>query len=145
MKKITLISLMLTGCLLAPLSSARADIVAVVAHPSIQNNLTADQVRRIYMGKMTMLPDGSKATPLLVKQADQTLTAFARTVLKRSTKQLKSYWAKRLFTGKSTPPVSVSSFAEMKSLVANNPGYIGYILLSETDDTVKTVYVANES
>lgn len=145
MKKtyITAVSLLIT--LSWPSAAPLADTVAVIAHPSLKDTLNADQVRRIYMGKTSQLPSGSHATPVIVKQSDEMHARFARTVLNRSTKQLRSYWAKRLFTGKSKPPLAVQSLQEMKELVSSNEGYIGYMLLSDTDASVKTIFVASNS
>ncbi|MGB0865169.1 MAG: phosphate ABC transporter substrate-binding protein [Granulosicoccaceae bacterium] len=123
----------------------QAETLAIVAHPSLQHTLSEDDIRRIYLGKLSRLPNGSRATPLMIRQPDAAHSEFARTVLNRSPKQLNSYWAKRLFTGKSKPPVPVQNLEEMKAMVAKNKGYIGYLLLSDTDESVKTVFVAAAS
>ena len=145
MKKQYIVAVSLLITLSWPSKAPLADTVAVIAHPSLKDTLNEEQVRRIYMGKISQLPNGIHATPVIVQQSDEMHARFARTVLNRSTKQLRSYWAKRLFTGKSKPPLAVQSLREMKALVSSNEGYIGYLLLSDTDASVKTVFVAPNS
>jgi len=128
-----------------PLTS-RAENIAIITHPSVSSELSVEQVRRIYMGRTNQLPDGSKVVPLVIDHADPAYTRFANKVMRRSPKQLKSYWAKRLFTGKSKPPQAVSSFALLKQLVASDPKFIGFYSPHDiSDQTVRTLVTFDET
>jgi len=137
--------LVLSSLLLAPAIS-KADNLAIITHPSVSSDISVEQVRRIYMGRTNQLEDGSKVIPLVIDHADPAYTTFANKVMRRSPKQLKSYWAKRLFTGKSKPPKPVASFAALKKLVAADPKFIGfYSPHDNADKTVRTVVSFNDS
>lgn len=138
-------SLILAAVLALPGAPALADTLAIIVHPSMQNELSADDVRRIYLGKSSQLPNGDAVTPLIVRQPDPAHTEFAQQFLQRSPRQLNTYWAKRLFTGKSRPPVPVQSLREMKAKVAGNKAFIGYVRLSDADPSVRTVVFSTPS
>ncbi|MNP49690.1 hypothetical protein D3C76_1438950 [compost metagenome] len=57
----------------------------------------------------------------------------------KSASQLKAHWSKIIFTGRGQPPQAVSSSAEVKKRVAENPGTIGYIDAREVDGSVRAL------
>lgn len=122
-----------------------ADPVSIIVHPSISSELTPEQIKRIYMGKSSKFPDGTAAVPLVISHTDPAFNTFAREVLKRSPKQLKSYWAKRMFTGRSRPPQIVESFSKMIEMVASNPMYIGFYAPPQKEPSVKVLFVLEDS
>ena len=113
--------------------------IAVVVNSSNSNALSADDVKRIFLGKKKSFPDGSQAIPLDQKEGAATRSAFVETVLKKNDQQIKAYWAQLLFTGKGTPPKAVDTAADVKKLVSENPAVIGYIDASEVDGSVRVV------
>ena len=52
---------------------------------------------------------------------------------------MKSYWAKRIFTGKGTPNDIQHSESDVKSWVAGGADHIGYVSASAVDDSVKVL------
>lgn len=124
------------GCLLFS-TVANAEI-AVIVHPSNANELDKNVITRIYTGKAKSFPNGEQAVP--VNQADgNTTDAFNKSVLNKSTSQLRAYWSKLIFTGKGAPPKVVDSEAEILQLVATNPNIIGYVDAGSVDGSVKVV------
>lgn len=138
MIKRTLITLSLVSSLSLPMISSAE--TAVIVHPS-NGNASLDQgtVKKIFLGKAKKFPDGSQAIPIDQGDDSPVKKGFLDTVVGKSPSQLKSYWSKRVFTGKGTPPKQVGSGADVKKLVAENPATIGYIDSSEVDGTVKVV------
>ena len=122
-------------------SPASADKVAVIVANQFQGTLELDQIARIFLGKRTHFPDGTSAIPLNLDPKDPAYAAFARQVLKKSTNQLRAYWAKRIFTGKGKPPQAFKSEQEVRELVASNNHFVAYIKAEEVDESVRPIII----
>lgn len=123
--------------LVAPASYA--DVV-VIGHPSNNNQLNKDDVSKIFLGKKSSFPDGSKATPFYLDAGDSVRATFDKDVLGKSSTQLKSYWSKLVFTGKGTPPKELGSTGEAVSTVAGDASAVAYVSSGEVTDAVKVLY-----
>ncbi|ASP38876.1 phosphate ABC transporter substrate-binding protein [Bacterioplanes sanyensis] len=130
--------LALTFALLA--SQAQAEFAVIVSASNQHDNLDKTAITRIFLGKASSFPDGSKAIPVDQTEGTAGREAFNSKVLEKSPSQLKAYWSRLIFTGKGTPPQESGGDSEVKGLVANNPNLIGYIDASMVDDSVKVVY-----
>ena len=113
--------------------------VEVIVHPSNAAALDKDSISRIFLGKTRGYPGGGEAIPVSMPKGDGAFDDFTKGVLGKSSKQLKAYWAKMVFTGKGTPPKEISSAAELSNLVANNPNIIGYVPAGSAGAGVKVV------
>ena len=113
--------------------------VEVIVHPSNAAALDKDSITRIFLGKTRGYPGGGEAIPVSMPKGNAAFDEFTQGVLGKSTKQLKAYWAKMVFTGKGTPPKEISSAAELSNLVANNPNIIGYVPAGSAGAGVKVV------
>lgn len=142
MKKMTLKKIVaMTAAGITLLASTAAwSATAVIVHPSNTNALTKDDISRIFLGKKKVFPNGAEAIPIDLPEGSALRSAFVSTVLSKNDQQIKAYWAQLLFTGKGTPPKEISSDAEAKKLVAENPALIGYIDKAQADASVKIVY-----
>lgn len=143
MKTKVLILTLLGATLLAPLSSAQAG-VAVIAHPSTPvSALTQEQVRQLYSGRSTKLPDGTEVQPLDQADGSPARSEFVAKVLGKTEQQVRSYWSRMIFTGKAQPPRQMNNTAEVLRAVATTPGYIGYVDSKDaTSDKIKVLYKA---
>ena len=119
-------------------SVAQAE-VAVITHPSTASTLNAKQVKSIFLGKSKKFPDGSAAIPVDQNEGSTMREAFGSKVLGKSQAQLKSFWSKRIFSGKGTPPNTLAGDAEVKAWVAKTPGAVGYIDGAAVDGSVKVL------
>lgn len=127
--------ILVTTLLLSPIVNAG---VAIIVHPSNANELDKSTITRIYTGKAKSFPNGDQAVP--INQGDGgTTDAFNKSVLNKSTSQLRAYWSKLIFTGKGAPPKVVESEAEILQLVSTNPNIIGYVDEGSVNDSVKVV------
>ena len=120
------------------------DQIVVVTHPDNQNTITQKDLYRLYFGKLTTLPNGQRLVPIVNNGDKEQLKIFASQVLQRSSQQLRSYWARQLFTGKGNPPVRVDDSTVLKELIANNPEYIGYLWESEVDASVRVLLTTSQ-
>lgn len=88
-------------------SEARGQI-AVIVHPdnSAVEDLSMQELHRIYLGQVTAFPDGTRITLLQTPGAD---TTFFRSILDRSVRQVKQHWIGVLLSrGAGTPPTELS-------------------------------------
>ncbi|MFZ5698341.1 MAG: phosphate ABC transporter substrate-binding protein [Pseudomonadota bacterium] len=108
--------------------------VAVIVHPSVSTNtLMAEAVKQVFLGRASALPDGTAVAPVDQAEGSAVRAQFVERVLGKNEQQLRSYWARMIFTGKGQPPRGVTSAAEMLKTVASSPGFIGYV---DTKDVV---------
>lgn len=112
--------------------------VAIIVHPSNDSTLDKSTIKKIFMGKVRKFPNGNRATPIALEEG-ATRDKFLSTVLRRSEGSLQAYWSRMMFSGKATPPKAYKRDEDIKSLVAKNNNYIGYIDSSLVDDSVKVV------
>ena len=114
------------------------ELVVVTSADNVEQ-LSIDDVARIFLGKVTRYPSGEVVEPLNMDPADPSFEEFARQVLKKTPSQLKAYWAKRIFTGKGKPPRTVATVEELRALVASDKRYLSYLDKNNVDHTVRWV------
>lgn len=118
---------------------AQADTVVIV-HPSNASTITPKDIKRLYLAKTKSFSNGVLALPLNQVDTNKTRILFDKTVIKKNENQMKSYWARLVFTGKATPIKQVMNEDDIVTLVSKNPSTIGYIDSAKVDDSVKAVY-----
>jgi ABC-type phosphate transport system substrate-binding protein len=122
-------------------SAVAAGVVVVVNPGNSISEISVKDAQRIYLGKSSKFADGSDAE-FVDQNVDQPARAsFYKNVVGKSESQAKSYWSKRLFTGKGSPPAEVGGDAEVKAQVSANVNAIGYIDSGSLDSSVKQVLV----
>ena len=117
---------------------AQADVVVIV-NPGNAASLSADDVQRLFLGKLKSFPGGGEANPINQKEGQPSREQFNQTILSKSESQLKAYWSQLVFTGKGTPPKELDNDEAVKAFVANTPAGIGYIDASKVDGSVKVI------
>jgi ABC-type phosphate transport system substrate-binding protein len=118
---------------------ATADVVAVVSSTSTVTALSKAQVADIFLGKVSRFPNGSPAMAIDHAEGSPARDEFYVTYAGKSPAQIKSHWAKIIFTGRGQPPKSVSNDGEIRKLIAANPQAIGYMERSAVDSSVKVL------
>lgn len=104
----------------------QAETVVIANVQNANLRLTSEQVLKIFMGKVTSLPNGVKVKPL--DQPDGSVRdAFYLTLTGKSAAQIKTYWSRQMFTGQGQPPAEASSVEEVLKLVGKDPNLIGYV------------------
>jgi ABC-type phosphate transport system substrate-binding protein len=120
-------------------NSVTADVVAVVSSTSTITSLSYAQVTDIFLGKINRFPNGTLAVPIDQVEGSPARDEFYATFAGKSPAQVKSLWAKIIFTGRGQPPKAVSNSIEVRKLLAANPQAIGYIERSSVDNSVKVL------
>jgi ABC-type phosphate transport system substrate-binding protein len=116
---------------------AKADVVAVVSSTNAVTTLSKTQVSDIFLGKVSRFPDGKPALPIDHPEGSPARDQFYVTYAGKSPAQIKSHWAKIIFTGRGQPPQAVSNDIEVIKMIAANPQAISYIERSAVNPSVK--------
>lgn len=93
--------------------------------------LGRSELEALFLGRRAELRDGR--SPLLLLPTEAVLGAFAEHVLQRTEQQLRSEWARRLFSGRSRAPRVVEGVDALKALLRQQPQAIGVLPLREVD------------
>jgi ABC-type phosphate transport system substrate-binding protein len=116
-----------------------ADVVAVVSSTSTTTSLSNAQVTDIFLGKVSRFPNGTLAVPIDQAEGSPVRDEFYATFAGKSPAQVRSLWAKIIFTGRGQPPKTVSNSIEVRKLLAAYPQAIGYMERSSVDSSVKVL------
>ncbi len=120
--------------------------IIVIASPNLKiNHLTKKQLKNIFLGKMTTLPNGQEFELFDQQDGNAIKRNFYETVTKKTPLQAKAYWAKLKFIGLShrgpiNPPETLTNDKIIKERVAASKSAIGYINGASLDDSVKVLY-----
>jgi ABC-type phosphate transport system substrate-binding protein len=121
-------------------TSARAGELVVIVNPANKTvALTQRQLVNLYMGRTQHYPNGKFALPLDQAPDSQARQTFYRTLVGKSVAEVNAYWAKLLFTGRASPPRSLTDAEAVLQVVRENLDAIGYIDSRDLDDSVKVV------
>lgn len=125
-------------CLLLSLQGW-AEVAVVVSRDTPVDNMPTSQLQNIFLGRTSYLPGKLRAVPLDQTEGNEVRDAFYRDLLGQSPAQVKAHWSKILFTGRGRPPRQVAGDEEVKRLIADTPGMIGYIDAASLDGSVKAL------
>ena len=115
---------------------AFAQEVAVIANPSAPT-LTREDIRALYLGFKTTLPDGTPAEVFILKE-DGVLEKFLREVIGISKGEFEAHWLSKALSGEGVPPRELSP-EEIIARVKENKGAIGIVPLDMVTEDVKVV------
>ena len=112
-------------CALTISSGAHAKTTSLALNSAETFELDKSEVKRIYLGKMRFLENGTRLTLTCLKKG--TLHRdFLKQWVGMTPSQFKNHWRKRVFTGKGKMPRRFKSNATQLNFVDNTPGAIGY-------------------
>lgn len=112
--------------------------VSVIVNSANNNDISSSQIKKIFLGKSKSFADGNKVEVYSLADGSNDTQVFRLNALSKSNSQYKSYWAKLAFTGKGTPPKSISD-SEMISTVKSNSNAIGFINSDKVTGDVKVI------
>ncbi len=143
MKRITLMFVML--CLAVPAFAAESAGIVVIVNPqSGVEKLSKDEVIDIFLGRYRKLPDGRVALPIDVAESSTARARFYQMLVKKSTSEMSSYWARLVFSGQTSPPFQVPDARTALELVQSSPNAIAYVDRSAVSADVKVVFELKE-
>lgn len=117
-------------------------LVFIVNKVSQVDNLSPQDLRRVFLGERTKWPDGHKVTVVMQDQGTEGRDAFLRLVCHMNESDYTRYVLQAAFTGAvQGGPRVLSSAAGVVKFVSLVPGAIGYVYSAETNDSVKIIKV----
>ncbi len=117
---------------------ANAGTIVVAADHSDLASLSKSEVRQLYMGN-TNNAGGYKVTLLDMPEGSTLRKSFYSRVAGKNESQLKSYWARMIFTGRGTPPRQVGGPMEMVRSLKADPHALGYMDEGDLQPGVKVL------
>jgi ABC-type phosphate transport system substrate-binding protein len=112
----------------APARAASAQAYRVIVNAANNaQSLSAEDLQRVYMKKMTTWKDGAPVTVVDQGPKSPVRAAFSTSVLGRDVPSMKNYWQQSLFAGRGVPPIEQPGDAQVAAFVADNPNAIGYV------------------
>lgn len=112
----------------------------VIVNPANSGNFTQADIQNIYLAKTKTFSDGTNAAPVNLAEGSPVRTAFEEKVCDKTDSQMKSYWAKLLFTGKAIPIKQLENDQAIIDFVGSNKNAIGYVEKSSVNGAVKIIY-----
>ncbi len=140
MKKISKYSVACALLLSGAIAAANAEVAVIAGSSSSVSGLTQRDIKDIFLGKTDSLPNGTPVEAVDLVEGNPTRDEFYQKAMNKTSNQVKSYWAKRVFTGKGAPLNSMASDAAVKQWVAGGAGRIGYIDAAAVDSSVKVLF-----
>lgn len=128
--------LLLFCLLLTPVTYAQ---VLIINPNNTDTELSLNTVRSIFAMRTHRWSDGTPIRVFVLEDGDSLHSKFCKEILKIFPYQLRRLWDKQIFSGTGTAPTTVKSIQEMRELVANTKGAIGYVSEQDTDDTIKKI------
>jgi ABC-type phosphate transport system substrate-binding protein len=140
MKHIALVILLAFVTAAAVGAAEPASIVVVVNPQSGVDKLSRDEIIDIFLGRYRKLPSGKIALPIDVAESSPERARFYQLLVKKSTSEMSSYWARLVFSGQTSPPFQVPDAQTALELVRSSPNAIAYIDRSAVTAHVKVVF-----
>lgn len=131
-----------TGVLMScVLMTALADAeVVVIGSPDIDvAALSEKTVRNLYLGKTVQLDNGTRVEVIDLPSGNAVRDEFYVKVIGKDPTQIRAYWAKRIFTGKGSPPETRFDENAVIKWVGEGSGRIGYVGAGAANDGVKVL------
>jgi len=116
-----------------------AEPVVVVNAASTVTRLGQDDVVNIFLGRYRKLPTGDTAVPIDQPENTALRTEFYRKLVNKEPNEISAYWARLLFSGKTSPPLQTATTNEVMLLLAAQPGGIAYMDRSQVDRRFRIV------
>jgi ABC-type phosphate transport system substrate-binding protein len=155
------ILLILAGCVLVlqvppgkaaspagPELSDRDDqtLAIIVNRDNPVQDLSYGELRRVFLGERSHWPNGRRITVVMMEPGAPERKGMLREVYRMSEDEVNRHFLRGVFTGEVfASPKMLASPVGVKKFVFNVPGAIGYVKLSDVDDTVKVIKVDGRS
>ncbi|OUS06591.1 hypothetical protein A9Q81_03190 [Gammaproteobacteria bacterium 42_54_T18] len=105
------------------------------------DSVTINQLSRIFNKKVKKFENGVASLPVAQKSSRSVTRKFNKKILKKTVKQLKYYWARKMFSGSSKPPKSLASDMEVVKFVASLKNAVGYVSQKPNNKNVKVILI----
>jgi ABC-type phosphate transport system substrate-binding protein len=129
-----------------PVQAAGDPIVVIVNGSNPVENLSMAELRKLFLCDRDHWDSGRAVAPVMPLAGAPERTLFLKVVFGMNDADFDRYFLQASFTGKSaTPPKEVGSMWELRRMVGNSPGAIGFVRFSDlhtaSDSVIKVVRI----
>lgn len=130
-----------------PLGSSAArnswEGLAIVVNPNNPtNNLSLAQLRTMFLGERRWWPNHRRVLLSGMRRGTPERQTVLRVIYRMDDRNLDHYFLYQAFKGEAiSPPATLHSAADIKKYVGATPGAVGYLRVSDVDNSVKVVRV----
>jgi len=103
------------------------DILIVVNQESSIYNISERELIDLYMGRRFEFSNGETVLKLDQGKDSDTKRLFYQLLIGKTLSEVTAYWARLLFTGRSTPPYGLGDDASIVNMVMGNKSALGYV------------------
>lgn len=113
--------------------------LAVVVGKNSSNSVDKSSAQKMFTGEKLTWSSGKKV--VVVDQGNSSVGAeFYKKFLSTTVNAIRAAWAKLVLSGQAAAPIKCDDSNAVKNAVNKDPNAIGYIKLSEVDDSVKMLF-----
>jgi hypothetical protein len=124
---------------LLPMAFSRADLVLVVNPRSGVETMSRSEAINIFMGRFRQLPSGILAEPIDQPDGSPEKRMFYRLLVNKDLSDIRAYWTRLVFSGKTRPPRQSDSSAEIGNWLADHVGAVAYMERGQVDHRARIV------
>ncbi len=129
--------LLLLAAVTPPVHAQSSSAVTVIMAPDRENaELDRRLLLSIYIGRVTIWPDGQPIRVFTLADNHALHQQFCRELLRTYPYVLRTAWDKLVYTGTGFAPITVANEQAMRERVAATPGAIGYVSVGDEDASV---------
>lgn len=100
-------------------------VIANAANPATA--VSREFVERAFLKKIQRWDDKTPLRPVDLKAGNPARKTFAKQIIRRSERAIRSYWQRQIFAGRQLPPRQVSGDEAVVEYVKRTRGAIGYV------------------
>lgn len=119
---------------------AQAELVVVAGTASGLHALSRSDVLNIFMGRLRILPDGRSAHPLDAPADSEERVEFYRHLLGKGPQEIQAYWARLVFSGRTSPPRERPTGRSLQAELDADPQAIAYVERRELTPRMVVLY-----
>ncbi len=116
-----------------------AEPVVVVHADSNVPALSQAQVVDIFLGRYRSFPNGGAAVPIDQPESSTLKADFYRRLVNKEPNDINAYWARLIFSGRTSPPLQVANTMDVPALLLRQPGGVAYMERSQVDKRFRIV------
>jgi len=112
------------------ISIADSEGFKIIVHPDINESVTANDIRNIFLGKKTQWDDHQRIRFVLLTQK-KIYQQFLAKYVGKTLYQYRNYWRKKVFTGTGMMPIMFKDCKQTIDYIKRTKGAITFIPTSE--------------
>ncbi|MGR8929540.1 MAG: hypothetical protein ACU836_02785 [Gammaproteobacteria bacterium] len=113
--------------------------IAVIVNANIEDDsISRNEIINIYMGRLRRFPSGPAARPIDLPSSSPDKAEFYHLLVNKPLSEIDAYWARLIFSGRTSPPDIEPDATKVQERVATSPNAIGYLDRKEVDERLLT-------